>query len=453
MNQTAIVFWFFTVFVTGSNLALAEGLPPQAAICEFLVMNSSGSQDPTDRWIAAMERLHDLPDVLTPQQYRAWTENLSSGEAVVPENTGGLSSTTALWMQGLEVLRRSGDLDWDRIRAHAARLLLQTEAESSGRIEVQKTAALITVRAHFVDTGIQVSALELAAFPNFAPRYLQKNLGEYEFKKAMDTLRHLQGDDRIRMAARLGVSSDTLEDLNPAPEGIRLQSDPHPEFQNRTVEVMDTPFTQWMWVRLLGGNPAKNSADAPDHMILNGVHLLADHPVEDVNLNDILLLLIYLNDPETSLRAKREVIPDHRPGDWYNLPTPQILSQLLDLIDPVDREKMRDLNRLHEFAWFWENSSARTQRVRSLEPLHLNGHEIFDFLGNVTEVAVPKWGWGGGPAKLWSANFGMSFKSFGGDAAPHMVSKSAQELSKFFTHSQSPAIGFRLIRVRQGWRE
>jgi formylglycine-generating enzyme required for sulfatase activity len=153
--------------------------------------------------------------------------------------------------------------------------------------------------------------------------------------------------------------------------------------------IQVTHVTQYQWAKVMGENPSHfKKGEHSIQVVVNGksIELQPDHPVEQVSFEDVqkfiqkLNLLVKSKDP-----LIKELIPDHRDGDVYDLPTNEQW-------EFVARNRGRDSDayffgseefKLREYAWYHENSGGRPHSVGQLKPLIVDGQEIWDIIGNV----------------------------------------------------------------------
>lgn len=170
----------------------------------------------------------------------------------------------------------------------------------------------------------------------------------------------------------------------------------------RPFEIMSTPVTQKMYLKIMGENPAyfKEGENSVVMNIQNKLHKLRpDHPVENLLHRESDRFLQKIN--ELSLRDDPllyEIIPDHKSGAQYDFTTEAQLEYVMrsartengdavyDMLQRADREK------LSQYAWFDGSIlSGSTQPVGTKKPLFVSGRPIYDLFGNVNVLTKDGW--------------------------------------------------------------
>ncbi len=159
--------------------------------------------------------------------------------------------------------------------------------------------------------------------------------------------------------------------------------------------LMSTPFTQMMWARLqiaMGEAQIKkispsNNKSGVDSLKLKfnniEITLNPDHPVENVSQANItaflekLNLLSVSNEPAIQ-NLLIKIIPDHRHGDIYDLPT----EVQWEFVMRNRRNEVTEVS-AHQYGWLKENSNGKTHAVAQLLPLTIEGQPFYDMIGNV----------------------------------------------------------------------
>jgi len=165
----------------------------------------------------------------------------------------------------------------------------------------------------------------------------------------------------------------------------------------KPFEMMSTPVTQLHWSIIMGTNPSiYHSGPHSVVLTIRGrlVKMQPDNPVEYVSFIDVQNFITKLNDlSEKNDPILDELIPGHRVGDVYRLPT-EIEWEF------VVRNRGRAQGKYHfgddeaelsNYAWTQENSENRTQPVGQLRPLVVDGGEFYDMYGNVWEFTRSPW--------------------------------------------------------------
>jgi formylglycine-generating enzyme required for sulfatase activity len=117
-----------------------------------------------------------------------------------------------------------------------------------------------------------------------------------------------------------------------------------------------------------------------------------DHPVERVSYNDAVEFVSALNelsmkDDNKIQELLKDIIPDHRLGDKYDLPTEaqwEFVKRNRGNAKGLyfDRD---DSSEMSLYAWWKENSGNQTHAVASLQPRMIDGMPFYDMEGNVWE--------------------------------------------------------------------
>lgn len=311
-------------------------------VCESQVERMSISEDFTVKWIQAMAFLEERTHVLPLEQYRSWLTVLTKGQVINPfeVEAQGLGSEASVWSRVLSLLLNSNHLNIQRIAEYAQQRLLAREFEVQGRTEVTEGSQSILTRARFLDTGFDVSDVLLSLPPG------------------------------VDEAAGWG---------------------------KRKIQLMETPFTQWMWVTLMENNPSHFSGDNEVSIHGRVVRLGFNLPVENVSIQDLQDLLTFLNDPDAPLEQIQNVISDHRSGDLYTVPNGDLNAELFerDFLSYVgtilDQATGGQSLEFEAYAWLNSNSMKKTQAVGLLKPLKINGRSVYDWFGNVSEWQIESW--------------------------------------------------------------
>jgi formylglycine-generating enzyme required for sulfatase activity len=118
------------------------------------------------------------------------------------------------------------------------------------------------------------------------------------------------------------------------------------------------------------------------------------NPVEKVSYNDVQLWLGALNElAEAGDPIVGEVMPHHKPGEIYRLPTEaewEFVARARGTA-PGTYHFGEDETKLDEHAWYDANSENQTHPVAQKNPLVLDGQEFYDLHGNVWEWMQDSW--------------------------------------------------------------
>lgn len=178
---------------------------------------------------------------------------------------------------------------------------------------------------------------------------------------------------------------------------------------DKPFSMMQTLVTQYMWVSLrqasvkyipIGGrylqlNPSAVFEESElQSIVINekSVKIPPDHPVTNVDwesgqdfINGLNLLS---QDPDPKVqKLLTKIIPDHKMGDRFDLPTDEQWEFVMRNRGQVDGEyfDQPDARDLTQYAWYHENSRGHPHRVAELKPRMIDGHPFYDLEGNLFE--------------------------------------------------------------------
>jgi formylglycine-generating enzyme required for sulfatase activity len=146
-----------------------------------------------------------------------------------------------------------------------------------------------------------------------------------------------------------------------------------------------------MYSLVMQDNPS-NFKDGPEAITVNiggkQIKMQPDHPAERVSWDDTQIFINKLN--ELSLKDDPllyKIIPDHKRGDRYRLPTEAEWEFVVKDRGRANRKWHfgDDESKLPKYAWFDANSGNTTHAVAQLKPLIIDGHAFYDLYGNVWE--------------------------------------------------------------------
>ena len=139
--------------------------------------------------------------------------------------------------------------------------------------------------------------------------------------------------------------------------------------------MMETPVTQRQWYEVMGGNPSHFSGKEhckKSHLVLGGVGMCPDHPVENVSWDDVQKFHQRLNG----------MLGIAEPGRMYRLPTEAEWEYAARAGTGTAYWFGDDARKLGEHAWYGENSGGKTRPVGLKPP---NPWGLRDMHGNVWE--------------------------------------------------------------------
>lgn len=150
-------------------------------------------------------------------------------------------------------------------------------------------------------------------------------------------------------------------------------------------QLMETTVTQSMWIKLK--KVAKKDATNPSRYKSQNL----DHPVESVSVVQIEEFITDLNhlslSPDPAIQeALKDIIIDHQPGDFYDLPTYDEILWVASNLSVYKDYLYFDPNEgsdLTKYAWTKDNSNQTTQPVAERAPRIVNNHPFYDLQGNV----------------------------------------------------------------------
>jgi formylglycine-generating enzyme required for sulfatase activity len=172
----------------------------------------------------------------------------------------------------------------------------------------------------------------------------------------------------------------------------------------KPFEMMQTQVTQVMWAKLkiamgerdidmITPSEFKGGEGSVVAFIDNiQVQMKPDHPVEQVSYNDVQDFILGLNKLSNSAEIKtqemlQKLIPDHKKGDVYDLPTEAQWEFVMR--DKGNADGMffdrNDESEILDHAWVSENSNRETHAVATRKPRAVEGKPFYDLEGNVSE--------------------------------------------------------------------
>ena len=247
-----------------------------------------------------------------------------------------------------------------------------------------------------------------------------------------------------------------------------------------SIEVMSTQVTQKQWVEIMGENPSRFSKGQDSIVVDVGgtsVRMNPDHPVEKITWWSALVFANRLSEKNglkpaydlkrvkfekgtraengTLKKSEGEVIfnKNYYLSEGYRLPTEAEQEYLLRAGGKSSGEyhlgdKQEDLQ---HYAWYAENSGARTHPVGELAPLVLEGQELFyDLYGNVWEWGMDHYGerLPGGDNPLHVASSSSYRVIRGGSWYGYAQVLRSAYRSNDYSGDRYSYVGFRLVRTR-----
>jgi formylglycine-generating enzyme required for sulfatase activity len=246
--------------------------------------------------------------------------------------------------------------------------------------------------------GSRVYALYLAAIPTGQVAAVNSALDQTSTvrlyaKAAQDRGHDMSIFDGVKAEAYLLITPEPLTHGTPVEftmgspateQGRNTDEQQHRVRLTSEFAMQATGVTQLQYYLLTGLNPSNFKGEEQsegDHIILNGVHINKDHPVEQVSHNDVIAYLRLMNE-----KAGCEL---------YRLPT------------EAEREYASrggadtrffwgdDEADIDQYAWYYKNSNNRTHRVAAKRP---NAYGFYDLAGHL-------WEW---QQDLYSSNYGLT---------------------------------------------
>lgn len=155
---------------------------------------------------------------------------------------------------------------------------------------------------------------------------------------------------------------------------------------SKPFEMMATQTTYYLWHKV--NEIAKIKIDQT--LVLKDYDESWDRrPIESISFQDIGRWIINLND--LSKRGEEslfELIPDHKNGDTYRLPTysewrsiawgDRRFAKFSHQTDPL-------ISEFDRYFWHNGNSEQKSHPVATKDPFVVDGNNFFDFMGNVSE--------------------------------------------------------------------
>lgn len=387
---------FLVISITWGALASAEIHRHLSSLpgCEGSLLGGLQSQDSTDRWMAMMAQIAERPNVLSREQWVGWLRALQHEKMVNPFAQGEQTMEGQIWGRILSFMIQDPGLNIQRIAEHARDVLKTTVGESETRADVIESVKSVYRAARFVDSGFRVKDLDL-----------------------------------------------------PKPPGAQIGDD----WDDYVIEMMDTPVTQWMWSEMMGENPSAAISDGlPVQVGKKKVVMQGNHPVENTKPYRVVEFVTNLNQTNSASRKMRRVFPTSQNGDIYSIGNPKFYNFIVVRNGLQNNGGLiRDIYKsLEDYAWFSENAEGSTQEVATLRPLMINGHPVYDLLGNASEFGVEGWiPHSRGPRedlRMSAFEFGQSY------LMPRMNYDYVLVKSKDYHLNWTPLdMGLRLIRMRK----
>ena len=205
-------------------------------------------------------------------------------------------------------------------------------------------------------------------------------------------------------------------------------------------EMMATTTTQIIWKKIARlANRKLKSRIEPDPSYFKG----DTRPVEQLSVRRIRTWLTALN----KLSAAGEpglvdVIPDHKQGDVYRLPTEAEWSFVVQGRGQFNGKYHfgNDEFELNDYAWTETNSGEETHPVAQKLPLVIDGNEFYDMHGNVWEF-VNDW---------YEERIRGGKNPQGPEKSPFVVLRGHSGVSSYYPHHASEGYrrgGFRFVRT------
>jgi formylglycine-generating enzyme required for sulfatase activity len=235
-----------------------------------------------------------------------------------------------------------------------------------------------------------------------------------------------------------------------------------PSFQvptkiTKSFEMMSTPVTQWQWAMLMSQNPSFHMGGNESEVLnIRGtpIRMNSDYPIEGVTPGDIKRFFERLNkmsdqeDPELV-----KVIPDHKRGDKYRLPTEAEWEFVVRDRGAVtgNNHYGEDTSVKDQYGWNGVNSNDRTHPVAQLKPFFVDGKAFYNLSGNVWELMGDRFvaRLKGGTDPLGPPPDGQGWVIRGGSyMCQSAASKYTCMRAQIHSTDRNMNVGFRAVRVR-----
>lgn len=221
----------------------------------------------------------------------------------------------------------------------------------------------------------------------------------------------------------------------------------------KDFEMGTTEVTQLQWFFVMGNNPsqfrqAENCSDG--HLILNGVSLCPNHPVEQVSWDDVQLFLKKLNAMNAgavyTYRLPTEAEWEYATRGRVNRHSERSEGSLPE-VQQGAYTFGNDASLLPEYGWYFQNSSNQTHSVGQKRA---NSYGLFDMHGNVWEWCQDWYGdYSSADVRNPQGPESGSGRVFrGGSWYDFPLNLRAALRFYSWPDSRSDSLGFRLLRTR-----
>ena len=220
----------------------------------------------------------------------------------------------------------------------------------------------------------------------------------------------------------------------------------------QSFDMMATHITQLFWaeVVLLGQSKLGINSLEKDPSEYKGLL----NPVEEISYEKVKEWISVLNKlSEANEPALYDLIPDHKKGDVYRLPTDAEWEFVMRGRGIYNQTYFfgNDIGLLGNYAWYAGNSGDTTHPVAQKLPLEFEGKKFYDMLGNVSDLVDDLSGLLNGvvdPRRHRDTRFvSDSILHRGGNYQNRADTSDSAQTGFWFLNKGGDHIGFRLVRT------
>jgi formylglycine-generating enzyme required for sulfatase activity len=228
-------------------------------------------------------------------------------------------------------------------------------------------------------------------------RGLKSMLDEVEIKENNKSLDEETRREKARALEEIRFIDGKRMILQPIAPGKFMMGEVGKQIETeitKPYEMAATQTTQVVWRKVVEQAklkfPGKYDALNPDPSKFKGEL----NPVELVSWDDVQLWLGALNELATQSDAiVNEVMPNHKPGQIYRLPTEAEWEFVVRARGKAQGTYHfgESETTLGEYAWYDANAERQTHPVAQKKSLMIDGKEFYDLHGNVREWTQDSW--------------------------------------------------------------